>query len=396
MRQIIHIDMDAFFASVEQHDNPSYRGKPVIVGGDPRYRGVVSTCSYEARKFGVRSAMPLKEAKQRCPQGIFLLGRMERYHEVSAQVMKILQSYTPLVEQISVDEAFLDVTGCEALFGDAVTIGRTIVDRIERELGLTASVGIAPNKFLAKLASDLQKPKGFVVIHADEVYQLLDPLPVNKLWGVGPKTDEVLRRMGIETIGDLRNVPQEKLRKQLGEMGEHLYCLANGWDDRPVEAPEDAKSIGHETTFQQDTDDREFLRGVLLSLAERVARRLRQSGVQGRTVNIKIRDGDFKTITRSRTLPEPTDYEETIYRTALELANEARWGGKRVRLLGLSLSQLTNGDAQQMSLFAGDEPAKLRGLHQAMDALKDRYGDQIILRAGATLKRNQRKPPDGI
>jgi DNA polymerase-4 len=315
---------------------------------------------------------------------------MERYHEVSSQVMEILQSYTPLVEQISVDEAFMDVSGCEALFGDAMTIGRTMVNRIEQELGLTASVGIAPNKFLAKLASDLQKPRGFVVVKEGEIHQLLDPLPVNKLWGVGPKTDEALRRMGIETIGVLRTIPLDKLRKRLGEMGEHLYRLANGWDDRPVQTPEDAKSIGHETTFQQDSDDREFLQSVLLSLAERVARRLRQSGVQGWTVNIKIRDADFKTITRSRRLLEPTDYEETIYQTALELANEARWGGgKRIRLLGVSLSQLTDQESQQISLFTGNEPTELRELHQAIDALKDRYGEQIIIRAGTALKKRK-------
>lgn len=396
LRWIIHLDMDAFFASVEQHDHPAYRGKPVIVGGDPRYRGVVSTCSYEARKFGVRSAMPLKEAKQRCPQGIFLLGRMERYHEVSNQVMAILKGYTPLVEQISVDEAFMDVSGCEALFGDAITIAKTMVNRIEQELGLTASVGIAPNKFLAKLASDLKKPRGFVVVNEAEIHSLLDPLPVNKLWGVGPKTDEILHRMGIETIGALRAVSLERLRKQLGEMGEQLYRLANGWDERPVQPLEEVKSIGHETTFQQDSDDLEFLQSVLLDLSERVARRLRRSGLQGRTVNLKLRDADFKTITRSRTLIEPTDYEETIYQTVLELAREARWGGKRIRLLGVSVSQLNNRESQQMTLFGGSEPEELRELHQAIDALKDRYGERIIMRAGASLKKKKESNPKEI
>lgn len=387
--------MDAFFAAVEQHDQPAYRGKPVIVGGDPRFRGVVSTCSYEARKFGVHSAMPLKEAKSRCPQGIFLLGRMNRYHEVSGQVMTILRDYTPMVEQVSVDEAFLDVSGCEELFGDAEQIGRLIMKRIEDELGLTASVGIAPNKFLAKLASDLQKPRGFVVIRPETIREILDPLPVKKLWGVGPKTEQELHRMGIQTIGDLSRIPPDRLRKQMGEMGDHLYRLAHGRDERPVMPPEEAKSIGHETTFRVDSDDRDFLQSVLLELAEKVARRMRQAGVVGRTINLKLRDSDFKTITRSRTLIEATDYEETIYHTVVELAEEARWGYKQVRLLGVSVSQLTDSDNQQLALFPGDEQDDLRGLHQAMDSLRDRFGESVITRGRIIArKRSIYNPPE--
>ncbi|HOP74239.1 MAG TPA: DNA polymerase IV [Bacillota bacterium] len=389
-RKILHLDMDAFYASVEQLDNPAYRGKPVIVGGDPSKRGVVSTCSYEAREFGVHSAMPLQEAFRKCPQGIFLPVRAKRYAEVSRQIMNILAEYSPLVEPLSLDEAFLDLTGSEGIFGPAVEIGKTIVRRIEKEIGLTASVGIAPNKFLAKLGSDLRKPKGFVVISPENVLEVLEDLPVGKLWGVGKRTEAILFQMGIRTIGMLRRYPLEKLIERLGEVGAHLHQLAHGRDDRPVVTDEAAKSIGHEMTFQEDTDDREFLTGVLLCLADQVARRLRQHQLKGRVIAVKIRDHAFKTITRQITLEQPTDFEETIYQVALNLAMQAQWGDGKVRLLGITVSGF-EASQTQLALFEELESptmVQLDKLHRTVDQLKNRFGEQAITK-GTIIRMNQ-------
>lgn len=377
----MHIDMDAFYAAVEQLDNPAYRGKPVIVGGDPRSRGVVSTCSYEARKFGVHSAMPLREAYGRCPQGIFLPVRGNRYADISRQIMRILAEYTPLIEPLSLDEAFLDLTGSEKIFGPALEIAKMIVARIEKEIGLSASVGLAPNKFLAKLASDLRKPKGFVVVTRENMREILDDLPVGKLWGVGPKTEEQLHQLGIRTIGMLRRVDPQALESRFGEAGVVLHQLANGIDERPVVNDEEAKSIGHEITFQTDTDDRPFLAGVLLWLSDQVARRLRRHNLKGRIITVKIRDHNFKTLTKRTTLYEPTDFEEEIYQEALKLAQQVEWGAKKVRLIGVSLSGFTSPENQQLGLFGEEVTAKneeLEKLHQAVDELRDRYGEGII------------------
>jgi DNA polymerase-4 len=381
-RKILHIDMDAFFAAVEQLDHPELRGKPVIVGGDPHRRGVVSTCSYEARKFGVHSAMPLSEAFRRCPVGIFLPVRGNRYAEISRNIMTIFYDYTPLVEPLSLDEAFLDLTGSERIFGPTEGIAREIVARVEREVGLSASIGLAPNKFLAKLGSDLRKPRGFVVITPKNALDTLENLPVGKLWGVGVKTEAALRGMGIHTVGMLRRVGPEVLTGKFGEAGYHLYQLAFGWDDRPVVPAEEAKSIGHETTFQADSDDREFLAGVLLWLSEQVARRLRRNRVKGRIITIKLRDNHFKTITRRTTLTEATDLEEEIYREALDLAVQAQWGRGKVRLIGVSVSGFGDGAHRQLGLFEPEEKpvaaAELQKLHQAVDALKNRFGEDVI------------------
>ena len=303
-RKILHVDMDAFFAAIEQHDNPDYRGKPVIVGGDPHSRGVVSTCSYEARKFGVHSAMPLREALRRCPQGIFTPVRGWRYAEVSRAIMKIMNQYTPLVEPLSLDEAFLDLTGSETLFGPAENIAREIVNRIGSELGLSASAGLAPNKFLANLASDLEKPHGFVIITKDNMAKILEDLPVGKLWGVGPKTEAQLIRLGIRTIGMLRRIDPNLLVEKLGDTGRQLYRLSYGLDDRLVEPNEENKSVAMRLLFQNDTDDRDFLAGVLLWLTEQVARRLRRHNLKGRVITVKIRDHNFKTLTKRVTLNE--------------------------------------------------------------------------------------------
>lgn len=391
-RKILHIDMDAFYAAVEQLDNPAYRGKPVIVGGDPGGRGVVSTCSYEARKYGVRSAMPLKEAFRRCPHGIFLPVRGERYAEISRQVMTILSEYTPLIEPLSLDEAFLDLTGSEGLFGPTVEIARQIVKRIAVEVGLSASVGIAPNKFLAKLGSDLQKPQGFVVISRENALQLLENLPVGKLWGVGEKTEAILKEMGITTIGMLGRVEPEILFRKFGEAGYQLHRLAHGIDERPVNTGEASKSIGHEITFQTDSADREFLAGVLLWLAELVARRLRQHHLKGRVITIKIRDHNFKTITKRTTLTESTDFEERIYSEAVKLFDvvDSEWGTRKIRLLGVSVSGFEPESVVQLGLFESGSAVlevgeELDRLHQTIDMLKNRFGEGVITK-GTVLK----------
>lgn len=381
-RKILHIDMDAFFAAIEQHDNPDYRGKPVIVGGDPHSRGVVSTCSYEARKFGVHSAMPLREALRRCPQGIFTPVRGWRYAEVSRMIMKIMNQYTPLVEPLSLDEAFLDLTGSEALFGPAEKIAAEIVERIKTEVGLSASAGLAPNKFLAKLASDLKKPHGFVIITKDNMAEILEDLPVRKIWGVGPKTEAQLNGMGIRTIGMLRRMDPDLLFKKLGNTGLELYRLAYGLDERLVEPNEENKSVGHEITFQTDTADREFLAGVLLWLTEQVARRLRRNNLKGRVITVKIRDHNFKTLTKRVTLKEATDFEEEIYKEALYLAGNVQWGAGKVRLLGVSVSGFDKEESLQMGLFSELEQRpkdeNLAKLHQTMDQLRDKFGEGIV------------------
>jgi DNA polymerase-4 len=381
-RKILHLDMDAFFAAVEQLDHPAYRGKPVIVGADPRGRGVVSTCSYEARRYGVHSALSIGEAARLCPDGIFLPVRGPRYVEVSRQIMALLSEYTPLVEPLSLDEAFLDLTGSEQIFGPAATITRQIVNRIQTEIGLPASIGLAPNKFLAKLGSDLEKPRGFVVIGSKNALTILENLPINKMWGVGVKTAAALEAMGINTIGMLRGVDPAILAARFGETGYQLHRLARGIDDRPVTVGAAAKSIGHEITFQTDTADREFLAGVLLCLTEQVARSLRRQQVKGRVITVKLRDSSFKTVTRRVTLATPTDFEEQIYREALNLAERAGWGGRWVRLIGVGVSNFEVGGVVQLGLFEEETTAperpELRQLHQTVDALKDRFGEAAV------------------
>ena len=281
-RQIIHVDMDAFYASVEQRDNPELRGKPVVVGGKPKSRGVVATCSYEARKYGIRSAMPLSEAYRRCPHAVFLPVDFAKYRRVSQQLHKIFQDYTPLVEPLSLDEAFLDVTASLRLFGSAENIARELKKRIKDELNLTASIGLAPNKFLAKIASDIQKPDGFVVIDEDQIEAFLDPLPVERIWGVGPKTAEQLHELNVRTVRDLKKIDKPTLNRLFGQLGNQLYYLARGIDDRPVEPEREAKSIGREITFQQDLTDPEVLKTYLLDLSLDVGRRLRKAGLKAR------------------------------------------------------------------------------------------------------------------
>jgi DNA polymerase IV len=394
-RQIIHVDMDEFFAAVEKLDRPELRGKPILVGGSPTGRGVVSTASYEARKFGCRSAMPMAAAIRLCPDAIVLPVRGSRYAEVSRQVFEIFESFTPLVEPLSIDEAFLDVTGSRALFGPADDIGRQIKQRIHDEIGLTASVGIAPNKFLAKLASDLEKPDGFVVIAATDIHRVLDPLPVTKLWGLGPAGEKHLRRLGIETIGQLRRIAPDALREVLGNAAGHFTQLARGIDDRPVIPDSLVKSIGREQTFAKDIADLDQLRAVLLGQVEHIARRLHRKHLAARTVTLKVRYKDFTTATRSMTLDHSTALTDELWHTAERLLSS--WAGKELRplrLIGVTASQLGPADGRQISLFGEQQHERLAALDQAVDKIADRFGEDAIGRAGT--RRTGSNVPDGI
>ncbi len=377
---IMHVDMDAFFASVEQLDDPSIRGKPVIVGGTALgKRGVVSTASYEARKYGVHSAMPIIKAKKLCPHGIYVPGRHHRYAEISDNIFEIFYNYTPLVEKISIDEAFLDLTGCHRLFGDTISIGKKIKNEVKERTGLTASVGIAPNKFMAKMASDMEKPDGFVVIKSDEIDKILIPLPVGKLWGVGKKTEKILREKGIKTVGMLRKIPRSDLEKMFGKLGLRLYNLARGIDNRNIESFSSVKSISHEATFSSSLEDIDKIYAVLLELSQKVVRRLRKKQMKGSTVFIKIRYDNFETFNRSLTLKNPADDVDTVYRVGKSLMEENNLFKKPVRLVGIGLESLTDKNQQQLSLFSSSDSEER--LSTTIDNIKDRFGEKSIRRA---------------
>jgi len=353
-RTILHVDLDAFYASVEVLDNPALAGKPVLVGGTGP-RGVVAAASYEARRFGVHSAMPMGRARRLCPGAVVLPPRFDLYEAKSRAVHEIFAAFTPVIEPIALDEAFLDVTGGARLLGDGRRIGEAIRARIRADTGLTASVGVAPNKLLAKLASDDAKPDGLLVVEPGTELAYLHPHPVGRLWGVGPATLARLERFGVETIGDLAALPEASLVDALGRAhGAQLHALAQGRDDRPVEPDRETKSIGQEETFPRDMADREALQREVRSMAERVGARLREHGLAGRTVTIKVRFPDFRTITRSATLPEPFDVSAQIAALALGLLEKVETAGG-VRLLGVTVSNLAQGAAQQGSLF-GDGP----------------------------------------
>ncbi len=380
---ILHVDMDAFYASVEELDRPELVGKPVIVAGDPHSRGVVSAANYVARTFGVHSAMPSATAHRLCPHGVFLPGRMDRYVDVSREIHEIFHRYTPLVEPLSLDEAFLDVSGSTGLFGPAEQIGRSIKREIHDELQLVASVGVAPNKYLAKIASDLDKPDGFVVVDENNIRAFLDPLPVSRIWGVGRVSNQVLDRLGIRTIGQLRATPLELLQDKFGAMGEHLWQLAHGVDDRSVVPDHEAKSISHETTFATDIADSDILRGCLLHLTEQVAQRLRAHGLLARTVHIKVRFADFKTITRNQTLSEATDLTDELWRTAAEMFdNRLPQNHTAVRLLGMGVSGFDDSEESQGFLFDREQRARQGKLDSVTDEILDRFGKGSIGRAG--------------
>jgi DNA polymerase IV len=377
-RTILHVDLDAFFAAVEQRDQPELRGKPVIVGiGGSNDRGVVSAASYEARRFGIHSAMPIVTAKRLCPDAIFVPVDGAKYQRVSREVMAILRRFTPLVEPISIDEAFLDVTGSRALFGDGEAIGRAIRTAIRDELHLTASVGVATTKLVAKIGSDLRKPDALVVVAPGEEAAFLAPLPISRLWGVGPSTAAALRDFRVTTIGDLAALDRSALVRRLGKHGASLVDRAMGRDPDPVAAPDAAKSVGHEHTFDEDTSDPEVIERTLLAMAEGVSGRLRHAGLKASTVAVKVRDSAFETLTRQRTLLEPTDMTEPIWRAALDLARP-QMRGRRIRLVGITASNF--GAREQLGLFEGDD-VRQRRVVEAADELRERFGTRAVTRA---------------
>lgn len=382
-RVILHVDLDAFYAAVETRENPALAGRPVVVGADPRGgrgRGVVAAANYAARTFGIHSAMPISQAWRRCPHAVYLPPRMRLYAAVSRRFMAMLGRYTDLVEPLSIDEAFLDVTGSQALFGDGETIARQIKAAVAREERLTASIGVAPSKFVAKIASDLRKPDGLVVVPPDGVAAFLEPLPVQRLWGAGPRALAGFRRLGVTTIGEVARVPLERLTEVFGEgFGAHFHALASGHDPRAVTPDAARKSIGRETTFAVDEPDREAVARTLLGLVDEVARRLRRAGVRGHTVHLKLRTADFTTVTRQEVLPEPADTSDVIWPVARRLLAKADTTRLPIRLVGVSVS-LGDGSAQ-LDLFAGGTSERARKVARALDALADRFGPDAVRRA---------------
>ncbi|MEM0984558.1 MAG: DNA polymerase IV, partial [Planctomycetota bacterium] len=374
--------------SVEQLDDPSLRGRPVLVGGDGK-RGVVAAASYEARVFGCRSAQPMVIARRLCPDAVVVRGNFDRYREVSAQVFEILHTATPLVQPLSIDEAFCDVSGSIRLLGEPRAIAEDLRSRIKSETGLTASVGIAPNKFLAKLASDLDKPDGLVVITPETIRSTLDPLPITRLWGVGPSAERKLIALGLRTIGDVAMYPESTLVDRFGDFGAHIARLARGEDDRPVVPDREAKSISHEQTFSDDLEDPADVRAVMTRQAEDVSRRLRKHGRAARTVTVKIRFGDFETVTRSHSLGEPADRTSAIRDAAIGLFDAwAAKGYRPVRLIGVGVSQL-GGKSEQAGLFDQAEKKRDSTIDAVADRISEKFGKGAI-RRGSSIRKDER------
>jgi len=394
-RAILHCDLDAFYASVEQRDHPEYRGKPVIVGGGRNDRGVVSAASYEARRFGVRSAMPLREAGRLCPEGIFVPGDYEGYQAASDAVMALFFERTPLVEPISLDEAFLDVTATHHLFGGPERMAIDLKAAVRSQLGLVISVGVAANKLCAKIGSDLRKPDGLVIVPAGGEAAFLAPLALERLWGVGPKTREVLQGFGLRTIGDLAAMDPALLEARLGAHGHSIGERARGIDEGEVVPSAAPKSIGHEHTFDSNTLDRGVIEATLLRLAEGVGRRARDAGLRGRTVTLKLRVAPFETRSRQRTLADATDADLAIYEAARALLRDAiaqdRETGQvsPVRLIGVSISNLVEG--AQLGLF---ESARASRIDAALDAVRERFGAGKLDRASASEVKMRRRLTD--
>lgn len=384
-RIIVHVDMDAFFTAVEQLDHPQYRNRPVVVGADPkggRGRGVVSAASYEARRYGIHSAMPISQAYRLCPDAVYLKPRFDRYEEVSGRVMKILGEFSPLVEQISIDEAFLECTGTEKLLGSPGDIARRIKERIKHETDLTASVGVATNKSIAKIASDLRKPDGLVVCPPGEEREFIAPLPLKYLWGAGKKTIEVLESLGFKTVGDIASTPSEKLTQTLGKYGLKLWELANGIDDRPVELAWVRKSISEEITFSEDVSEDSRVERVMFEIADSLTRKMRDEGIKGRTLILKIRLQGFETHTRSRTLDRPVDEMNSVRDIACSLYRSFDRKGKKVRLVGIAMSNLVRTEKIseiQPDLFSkrGKETREQRDVDKLLDRMKKLYGEKV-------------------
>ncbi len=377
VRQIIHIDMDAFFASIEQRDAPRLRGKPVLVGGGER-RGVVAAASYEARPFGVHSAMPMAQAMRRCPQAIVVPPRRRAYEEASAQIFTVFRRFTPLVEGLSVDEAFLDVTGSRSLFGDGATIAARIRKEILAETDLTASAGVAPNKFVAKIASDQDKPDGLTVVRDGEVFAFLEPLPIERMWGVGPKAAERLRHLGYDTLGDLARADEATLERHLGSWGREVKRLAQGLDEREVEPDREAKSVGAEETYDEDLTSRAEIEKTLLRHASRIARRLLEGGISAGRVTVKIKYADFTLKTRQLRLSAPVDAAGSLYAAARSLLDRFPLAGRAVRLTGVSAGDLREGPPPR-TLFSDEGKDKRRAVESAMAKLRARFGEDVSL-----------------
>lgn len=388
---ILHVDLDAFYAAVEQRGDPSLAGRPVVVGGlGPR--GVVAAASYEARRFGIQSAMPMARARRACPDAAFLAPRFDAYGEASRQVMAILSSFTPLIEPIALDEAFLDLRGARRLHGTGSDVAAAIRVRVRAETHLTVSVGVATTKLVAKIASELAKPDGLLVVAPGTELDFLRPLDVGRLWGVGPATRRRLDGLGVRTIGELADVPEPSLQRALGRAhGAHLSALARNDDDRAVEPERRVKSIGHEETFASDVTDRAELERHVLRFAERVASRLREGAILTRTVQLKARYADFRTITRSRTLTEPTELARDLARVGRELLDDVDLGSG-LRLLGLAAQQLVPADGVQPALpfraaASRDEPGRQHDLERTVDQVRRRFGDDAVTRATGPARR---------
>ena len=376
LRKIVHVDMDAFFAQIEQRDHPPYKNKPLIVGG-PLNRGVVSTASYEARKYGVHSGMPLSKARRQCPEGIYVPVNMEKYLRESAKIRKIFSGFTPLVEIIGCDEGFLDVTGCEKLFGDALEIAKRIKGKIYEDTNLTSSAGIGPNKFFAKLASNMGKPNGLTVLdNKPEIIEKIKLLPVSYIWGVGHVTKKELKAMGIDTIGDLANTSPELIEARFGELGKVIHDMANGIDNRKVVPNRDVKSIGREITYRKDIDDFSILRSTLLLLSQKIARNMRLKGYKGKIVTLKVRFSDFKTITRRVTLKQYTYGIFDIQKSAISILENIDLERKKIRLIGVSISGLIENFL--LDTLIPSNRSKDESLTEAIDTISNKFGENIL------------------
>jgi DNA polymerase-4 len=379
---ILHIDMDAFYASVEQLDDPRLKNKCVIVGGTSN-RGVVSAASYEARQFGIHSAMPIYQAKQKCPHGIFMPPRMGRYKQLSKKVMDLLRDFSPLVEPVSIDEAYLDITGCQRLFGEPQEIAWEIKRKIQETVHLTCSVGVAPNKFLAKIASDMQKPDGLTLILPDQVATFVNALPVKKVPGVGKKMLHQLELLGIRTLGDVQRLREKSLVKHLGRFGKRLRALSSGSDDSLVTPHAPHKSISSERTLAADTRDDKLLKRYLLSQSGEVARQLRQAGLRAKTITIKIKDASFKTVTRRTTIAVPTQSSKTIYKQVARMLDDYKTA-KKIRLVGVGTSGFSSVTASvQMGLFDTHEETadNWEKIDSTLDSISKKFGKDVVGRA---------------
>ena len=396
----MHVDMDAFFASIEQLDHPEYKGHPVIVGGLSS-RGVVATCSYEARKFGVHSAMPISRAKKLCPDGVYVYPRMDRYKEVSHQIFSIMKEFTPHIEPLSIDEAFLEVSGMSTMYSGPKALGRSIKDRVFEETGLIISAGLAPNKFLAKLASDLDKPDGLVVIPYGREKEILAPLPIKRIWGVGPRTEKILKTGGFHLMRHIQALPDERsLIPIVGNQARRIWELANGIDDRPVETDRKIQSIGAEETYEEDLTDGSTIELEFRYFANRLSKRLRKRNLLGHTVSIKVRYDDFTTVSRQKRLDTPSDHEHVFFETALLLWNKLMQDKTSkqlkgvtfmdppgpIRLLGLTVSGLDEDVPMQDSLFESPKNETENKLAGVLDSLESKFGETAVM-SGALWQR---------